>query len=97
MYDVGMVPLRKIAKQLGISHPVVRIYLIAYGIEIRSTDSSRKYPELGKLNVGEYLLLPKQTRSYSPHLTHYWMAKTYKIRVSVRTVDERTFRVKRVG
>jgi hypothetical protein len=81
---------------MGISHGAIRKFLIACGIEIRSTDSFRTFPELGKLKVGESLLLPRPERKGSQHLTYYKMAKTYNIRVSVRTFDERTFRVTRI-
>jgi hypothetical protein len=96
MYDGEKVPLSVIVNRIGISHEVIRKYLIACGVEIRSTDSFRAYPELGKLKVGESLLLPRPARKSSPHLTYYRMAKTLKIRVSVRAADERTFRVTRV-
>ena len=96
MYDDEKVPLSQIADRMGISHGAIRKFLIACGIEIRSTDSFRTFPELGKLKVGESLLLPRPVRKGSPHLTYYKMAKTYNIRVSVRTFDERTFRVTRI-
>lgn len=95
-YDDEMVPVSVIANRFGISHGVIRKYLIACGVKIRSTDSFRTYPELGKLKIGESLLLPRPGRKCSPHLTYYRMAKIYKIQVSVRAVDELTFRVKRV-
>lgn len=96
LYVDDKVPLSVIAKRIGISHGAIRKYLIACGIEIRSTDSFRTFPELGKLKVGESVLLPRPARKGSPHLTYYKMARTYKIRVSVRAADERTFRVTRV-
>lgn len=96
MYNDEMFPLSEIARQIGVSHGAIRRYLIACGVEIRSTDSFRTFPVLGELKVGESVLLPRPARKCSPHLTYYKMAKTYKIRVSVRTADERTFLVKRV-
>lgn len=96
MYNDEKVPLSKIAKQIGVSNGAVRRYLISCGVEIRSNRSFRSFPLLGKLKIGESILLPRPTRRCSPHLTYYKMARTYEIRVSVRAVDERTFRVTRI-
>ena len=87
----------KIGKRLGISVPRIRKFLVESGVEIRGSGPLTKFPELGKLKVGESILLPKPTRKNSPHLTYYRMAKTLKIRVSLESVNGWTFRVTRIN
>lgn len=96
MYVDERLSLVKIAKRLDISRNRIRDHLVGCGVEIRSPGTLHKFPELGKLKAGESMLLPRPTFKSSPHFTFYRMAKSFKIRISLESIDERNFRVTRI-
>jgi predicted DNA-binding protein YlxM (UPF0122 family) len=96
MYLGEKLALEKIAKRLGIPEKRIRDHLVECEVEIRGPGALPKIPEIGKLKVGESVDLPKPTRKYNPHLTYYRMANAHNISVSLRSIDERTFRVTRI-
>lgn len=86
----------QIAREIGRSGGTVYKMLRAHGIERRKpAEWMTKHPELGQLKIGESLLLPRPKRRKFQHY-FYIMAKPYGIRVSVRTIDEKSVRITRV-
>lgn len=96
MYVDEKLACAKIGKMLDISEPRIREHLVECGVEIRSSGAVHKFPELGKLKVGESVLLPKPTRKGSLYFSFYRMAKSFKIQISLKSIDERTFRATRI-
>ncbi len=96
MYVDERLSLASIAKRFGISGKRIRDHLVECGVEIRPSGNLPKYPELGRLKAGESILLPRAARKRRPHFTFYRMAKSFKMRISLESIDERTFRVTRI-
>lgn len=90
-------PLRHIAAELGITTNTIYDHLERHGIPRRSERAHPvKYPELRRLKVGEYIDLPRPNWK-RPQTSFYTMAEIIGIRVSCRTIDEKTMRVKRIA
>ena len=96
MYEDEKLTLAKIGKRLDISATRIRDHLVECGVEIRSSRNRMKFPELGKLKVGRSILLPKPARKKSLYFGFYRIAKSFKIQISLESIDERTFRATRI-
>ncbi|MBX3266435.1 MAG: hypothetical protein KF831_06980 [Acidobacteria bacterium] len=89
-------PLRQIAAELGITTNTIYDHLERHGIPRRSDRAHPvKYPELRKLKVGEHIDLPRPDWK-RPQTSFYTMAEIIGFRVSCRTINEKTMRVKRI-
>lgn len=100
MYVREHLPMREIADRLGVGYETVRQELRRHGIERRSHHPSVKHPELRDLKVGESVKIPYGNRrpgSKAYLVRIYSMAKWAGIRVSVRSLDEKTVLVTRIG
>lgn len=87
----------KIAQLLKCPLSTVYTCLEKHGIERRRPPGSkRKHPELGELKVGESLIVPRPNKRQKYQTYFYSMAKLVGIRVSVKTMDERSVRLTRV-
>jgi predicted DNA-binding protein YlxM (UPF0122 family) len=96
MYADEELTLAKIGKSLDISETRIRDHLVECGVEIRSAGTFRKFPQLGELKVGESILLPKPKSKRSLYFSFYRMARLFKIRISLKSIDERNFRATRI-
>jgi len=83
--------LVEIADKLGSKPDRIREMMERHGIDRRQRGGRPKYPQLRRLAVGESIELPKSERK-KPHLSFYDMARKAGIRVSVKRVDETTYR-----
>ena len=93
LYVVDGLFIREIAERLNETSDRIRRAMRENGIPSRRRGGQPKYPQLRHLAIGESIRLPKETKH--PHIGFYLKAKKAGIRVSVRTVDERTVKVTR--
>lgn len=98
LYVFEGLTVAQVAERLNTTSSVIIREMDVFGIERRKPDAWMvKFPELRKLKVGESIDLPKLTTRLRPHTQFYQMATTIGIRVSTRSIDEKTFRVTRIA
>lgn len=87
-----------IAQSLGVGYYTVTGWLDKYGIPVRKPgEANIIFPQLRELKIGESMDVPRiQTTNKKTWTRYYHMAKSAGIRVSLKTIDERTLRLKRV-
>jgi predicted DNA-binding protein YlxM (UPF0122 family) len=96
LYAKERLAIREIANVVQLSDSRVYQLLRVYGIPLRKFSSYPiKYPVLKTLKIGEYVDLPRPGWN-KPQTSFHSMAKGIGIRVSCRTIDERTMRVTRI-
>ena len=89
--------LGEIAQQLETSYAKVSEELKRHGIEKRHKRylSRRKYIELESLGCGEDVVI-KRPLVFNPYVSLYHKAKNIGIRISIKTIDNETFQIKRI-
>ena len=96
LYEAEKLSIREVAERLSITQAKVRRRLKKYDIERRPKGTHPRKYKLGGLPFGESVTFPRPARLQYHHYFHR-MAKLAGIRVTVRTIDEKTVRVTRIG
>jgi predicted DNA-binding protein YlxM (UPF0122 family) len=95
LYHGERLTLHQVAERLNTKFDRVYQAMDKYEVPRRKPGSrDGRYPGLRKLAVGESIDLHNPSRQ--PHANFYAVAKAARIRVSVRRIGDRTFRVTRV-
>src|SRR5688572_11621897 len=95
LYTYDQLTVIEVAEKLNTTDSVIRRAMKIYGIE-RRRPGTVKFPQLRKLKIGESVDLPKLLTRPRPHTQFYQMAAKIGIRVSTRSINEKTFRITRI-
>ena len=97
LYVHDRLTVAEVAEKLNTTDGVIRRAMKIYGIERRKPGALMvKFPQLRSLEIGESVDLPKVRTLPNPHIQFYQMAAKIGIRVSTRSIDDKTFRVTRI-
>jgi len=89
--------IKNVASRLRVSSATIQDRVTKFGISVRSSESvKKKYPELYNLQIEDSVLIPKPAHK-RPHRAIYLEAQKINIRISVKSMNEDTFRVTRLA
>jgi len=96
LYIEKSLTIAETAQRLKAKFDKVSDELERHGIEKRSIGYfKRKHPELYQLKVGEKAIIQRPSAK-NPYVRFYEKAKRIGIRISIRSVNEETFQIKRI-
>ena len=97
LYVDDRLTVAEVAEKLKTTYWVIVRAMKIYGIERRKPGALMvKFPQLRRLEIGESVDLPKVPTLPNHYIQFYQMAAKIGIRVSTRSIDEKTFRVTRI-
>lgn len=88
---------RQIGERLKVTPRYVYNWLRIYNVKSRRRGARIKYPEIGKLQVGESIDIPRPQTSGKFQHYFYPMAHRYGTKISVKTLDDYTVRLTRTA
>ncbi len=96
LYTINNLTIGEIAQRLKTNYEKVSEELDRHGIKKRSKGYfNRRYTELELLKCGENVVIKRPTVA-NPYVNLYHKAKKLGIRISIRSVDNETFQIKRI-
>jgi predicted DNA-binding protein YlxM (UPF0122 family) len=95
VYVHDRLTVAEVADKLNTTNAIILRAMKIHGIKRRSPGTV-KYLQLRELEIGVSVDLPKLLTRPRPHTQFYQMATKIGIRVSVRSIDKKTFRVTRI-
>lgn len=97
LYTGQKLTIERTAEELGVSSHVVRRELERHRIAVRRRGrANRKYKYLDDLQIGETVVIARPEVEYH-HPALHGAAFRRRIRIRIRTVDEKTVRVTRIA
>ena len=97
LYVERKMSVAEVATELGCSGESVFRLLVKYGIARLGHDRRFKYPELKELKIGESLEYPRPDIGRKIYSDFYVRAKKAGIKVSIKTIDDKTVKVTRIA
>jgi len=94
VFDHGL-SINAIARKLRTGEHTVRASMDLHGINLGPRGGQPRFPQLRDLKVGQSVDLPHDAPK--PHIAFYLMAKKGGIRVSVKRIGEKMYRVTRLA
>jgi predicted DNA-binding protein YlxM (UPF0122 family) len=96
LYEKMRLPVTEIAVRLKISYPTIIKELKRHGIKYRpQCEKKYKFPAIRKLEIGEKLIVPRPPVK-QPHKIFYYHANVSGIKISVKSIGDKTLQITRI-